>query len=262
LLPGDPDPQLAHPEAAGWVLGVLDGFDAERFGGHLRSCPDCQAAVRELGPAARILHSAAPAGLPPPGLQARTLASVAQAAAAAQRDAVPGQRDAVPAQRDAVPAQRGEKRSRWRGWNVRMLALAAAVVLAAAVGAGLALSRAPSAETYTMALHSQSGQPASGQAVATHTDSGWSIQLTVTDLADLGNGGFYECWWVGPGNRPGHPDLISAGTFIVGPSGSATAHMWTAADPDTFKSMQITAETTFGTGQPGHSVLTGTAADS
>jgi anti-sigma-K factor RskA len=239
MRPRDPDPELAHPEAAGWVLGVLDGFDAERFGGHLRCCPDCQAAVIELGPVARILPSAAPAGVPPPGLQARTLASVAQAAAAAQR---------------------GERRSRWRGWNVRMLALAAAVVFAAAVGAALALPGTPPAESYTVALHSLSAQHASGQAVVTHTDSGWSIQLTVAHLTDLGKGGFYECWWVGPGNRPGHPDLISAGTFIVGPSGSVTAHMWTAANPETFKAMQITAETTAGTGQPGHLVLTGTAA--
>jgi hypothetical protein len=142
-----------------------------------------------------------------------------------------------------------------------MLALAAAVVVAAVVGAGVALSRPAPAEAYTLALHSQSGQAASGQAVATQTDSGWSIQLTVAHLADLGKGGFYECWWVGSGNRPGHPVLISAGTFIVGPSGSATAHMWTAADPDTFKAMQITAETMAGTGQPGHPVLTGTATD-
>jgi anti-sigma-K factor RskA len=240
MLPRDPDPELAHPEAAGWVLGILDGFDAERFGGHLRSCPDCQAAVTELGPAARMLHSAAPAEVPPPALQACTLASVAQAAAAAQR---------------------GERRSRWRGWNVRMLALAAAVVFAAAVGTALALSHTPPAEAYTVALHSPSGRHASGQVVATHTDSGWSIQLTVAHLADLGKGGFYECLWVGPDNQPGHPDLISAGTFVVGPSGSATAHMWTAADPETFKAMEITAETTGGAGQPGHPVLTGTAAD-
>jgi len=240
MLPRDPDPELAHPEAAGWVLGILDGFDAERFAGHLRSCPDCQAAVTELDPAARMLHSAAPADVPPPSLRDRTLASVAQAAAAAQRS---------------------DRRSRWRGLNVRMLALAAAVVLAASVGAGLTLSRTPPAEAYTLALHSRSAQHVSGQAVVTHTDSGWSIQLTVDHVADLGKGGFYECWWVGPGNRPGHPDLISAGTFVVGPSGSATAHMWTAADPDMYKAMQITAQTTAGTDQPGQVVLTGTATD-
>jgi anti-sigma-K factor RskA len=240
MRPRDPDPELAHPEAAGWVLGILDGFDAERFAGHLRYCRDCRAAVRELDPAARMLHGAAPADVPPPGLRDRTLASVAQAAAAAQR---------------------GERRGRWRGLNVRMLALAAAVVVVASIGAGLALSRTPPAEAYTLALHSPSAQHASGRAAATHTDSGWSVRLTVDHLADLGKGGFYECWWVGPDNRPGHPDLITAGTFVVGPSGSATAHMSTAADPETYKGIQITAQTTAGTGQPGPVVLTGTATD-
>ena len=80
----DPDPELAHPEAAGWVLGTLDQDDAEWFAGHLPSCPDCRAAVAEFGPTARLLVTAAPAGLPPPGLQARTLAGVAQAATAAR----------------------------------------------------------------------------------------------------------------------------------------------------------------------------------
>ena len=80
----DPDPELAHPEAAGWVLGTLDPDDAEWFAGHLPSCPDCRVAVAEFGPAARLLTTAAPADLAPPGLQARTLAAVAQAAAAAR----------------------------------------------------------------------------------------------------------------------------------------------------------------------------------
>ena len=243
MRPRDPDPELAHPEAAGWTLGILDGFDADRFAGHLRSCPDCQAAVAEFGPAARMLHTAAPAELPPPGLQARTLASVAAAATAA----------------DAA-ARQSDKHSRWRGLNVRMLALAAAVVLAAGVGVALALPRSPSAETYTMALHAQASH-ASGQAIAMHTDSGWSIQLTVAHLPSLGPGKFYECWWIGPGNRLGHPALVSAGTFVVGSSGAATAHMWAAADPDDFKSMEITTQTAADPSQPGQVVLSGTASD-
>ena len=57
----DPDPELAHPEAAGWVLGTLDPDDAEWFAGHLPSCPDCRVAVAGFGPAARLLATAAPA---------------------------------------------------------------------------------------------------------------------------------------------------------------------------------------------------------
>ena len=57
----------------------------------------------------------------------------------------------------------------------------------------------------------------------------------------------------GPGNRPGYPVLISAGTFTVGRSGTATAQMWTAANPGTFQGMQITAETAASSGGPGRS---------
>jgi len=237
MPPPDSDPELAHPEAAGWVLGVLDAADADRFAAHLRSCLDCRAAVAELGPAARLLQTAAPAGAPPTALQARTLASVAQAANAARR---------------------GNRRNRWRSWNVRMLALAAAIVIAVATGAGLELSRSSSGEKYTVALHSVSGLAASGQAIVQQADNGWSIQLTVAHLPELGSGKFYECLWIDP---PGHAIPISAGTFTVGRSGTATVQMWSAANPDTFSTMQISAETLTSTGEQGQTVMSGTASD-
>jgi anti-sigma-K factor RskA len=243
MPPNDPDPELAHPEAAGWVLGILDSGDADHFAGHLQSCPDCRAAVAEFGPAARLLQTAAPGAALPPALEARTVAGVAQAAAAARRGGRPSR-----------------ERSRWRSWNVRMLALAAAVVVIAAIGTGLALSRPSPAETYTIALRSGPGLAASGQAVVRQTGSGWSIQLTVAHLADLGPGRFYGCWWIGPGNRPGHPVLVTAGSFTVGPSGTAKVQMWTAANPDTYSTMQIAAGTSASIGE-GQVVLTGTASD-
>jgi anti-sigma-K factor RskA len=240
MPPPDSDPELAHPEAAGWVLGVLDAADVDRFAEHLRSCPDCRAAVAELGPAARLLQTAAPAGAPPPALQARTLASVAEAASAARpRD----------------------RRSRWRSWNVRMLALAAAIVIAVATGAGLALSHSPSGEKYTIALHSGLGQAASGQAIVLLADNGSSIQLTVAHLPALGPDKFYECWWIGPGNRPGHLDVDNAGSFIVGRSGTATVQMWSAANPDAYPTMEITVGTSASTGPQGPAILVGTASD-
>jgi anti-sigma-K factor RskA len=245
MPPNNPDPELAHPEAAGWVLGVLDSADADHFAGHLQSCPDCRAAVAELGPAARLLQTAAPSVALPPALEARTLAGVAQAATASRRGGGPSR-----------------PRSRWRSWNVRMLALAAAVVvIAAAIGTGLALTRPSPAETYTIALRSRPGLAASGQAVVRQAGSGWSIQLTVAHLADLGPGRFYGCWWIGPGNRPGHPVLVSAGSFTVGASGTAKVQMWTAANPDTYPTMEIAAGTPASTGE-GQVILTGTASDS
>jgi hypothetical protein len=243
MPPRDHDPELAHPEVAGWVLGILDPADADRFAVHLRSCPDCQAAVAELGGAGRLLRTAAPAAQPPDRLQARTLDAVAKAAAAAGTDG---------------------RRGRWRARSTRMLALAAALVIAAAISVGLLVSRPAPAQSYTVVLHPQPGSPAaaaSGRAVATQAGGGWSVQLTVAGLPDLGPGRFYECWWAGPGNRPGHPVLVSAGTFTVDRSGTATAQMWTAANPGTFQHMQITAQSLPNSSQHGQIILTGTASN-
>ena len=103
----DPDtyPELGHPEVAGWVLGALDPGEAGRFEEHLRTCGECQAAVADLEPVARLLRQEKP----PADLQARTLASVERAASAGWAAGV----------------------TVWWRWNVRMLSLAAAVIFTA-----------------------------------------------------------------------------------------------------------------------------------
>ena len=228
------DAELACHEAAGWALGSLDPDDADRFAEHLKSCADCRAAVAELGPAARLLQTAAPAASPPPGLEARTLARVRQA------------------------SQRRAKARRWRGLSTRMLALAAAIVVAAGVSVGLLLSASPAGESYSIALHSAAGTTASAQAVARETSAGWSIQLTVAHLAKLPSGQYYECWWTGQGNKSAP---IPAGSFTVGASGAANVQMWSAANPDDFPTMQITTESVAGATQPGQVILMGIATD-
>ena len=235
----DPDvlDETEHPDAAGWVLGVLDPYDAWRFEVHLPSCLQCQQAVAELGPAARLLKTALPAmdtmtmAEPPPDLQARTLGRVARAA----------------------------RKATWRQWNVRLLAAAAVAVIAVGTGIALSLAQATPALAFTIPLHAQHGGAASGQAVAHHTAAGWSIKLTVQHLKPLPSGAFYECWYAGHDNRPGHPDLITAGTFTIGPDGSASVQMWSAADPRGFPTMQITAEQPGDAAQHGQVILSGTA---
>jgi len=58
---------------------------------------------------------------------------------------------------------------------------------------------------------------------------------------------------------PGDLKLITAGTFTVGASGSATVQMWSAADPKQFPTMQITEETAGDASQHGTVILSGTA---
>jgi len=227
-----------HADAAGWVLGVLDPQECASFETHVESCPDCQQAVAEFETAARMLKAVVP-GMqlangpePPAELQARTLARV----------------------------QRAARRTAWRRWSPRRtLSAAAAAVAAAAAAIVLILASSAPALAFTIPLHPQHGSTASGRAVAHHTDDGWSITLTVHGMPKLRPGEFYECWYAGPGNRSGHPDLITAGTFTVGKDGSATVHMWSAADPRSFPVMQITAEQAGNAGQHGQVLLKGTA---
>jgi anti-sigma-K factor RskA len=243
----DLDNALAHADVAGWVLGALDPADARTFEEHLRSCEQCQAAVAELEPVAKALGKAAPAVEPPEDLEARTVAAVQYAVMAASRP---------------EPEKAAAKASRWWHLHVskRFLPLlsavaAAAVTAAAFVGVQLSGLTAPPLAA-TISLHAVPGQTGSGNAAARHADGGWAIQLTVRYLPKLGPGQFYECWYVGPNNRPGHPELITAGTFV---SSNVTLHMWSAADPAKFKIMQITIEQPGGASQRGPVILQGAA---
>lgn len=243
----DPDAftEDPHADAAGWTLGILDHGESGRFELHLESCRQCQQVVADFGPAALMLATAASLPEvrladypePPSGLLTRTLSRVQQAASGNQRTKTP-----------------------WRRWTRRRALAAAAVAAAAAVtGVVLLLMPAAPALAFTIALHPQHGGTASGHATAHHTDDGWSVMLTVYDMPVLGPGQFYECWYAGPGNSPGRPYLITAGTFTVPPGGSATAQMWSAADPRAFPEMEITREAAGDAGQHGQVLLSGTA---
>jgi hypothetical protein len=87
-------------------------------------------------------------------------------------------------------------------------------------------------------------------------EPGWAIELTVKHLPKLEPGQFYECWYAGPGNRPGNLQLITAGTFITS---NGTLNMWSAADPAKFKIMQISTEQPGDASQHGQVILQGTA---
>ena len=162
--------------------------------------------------------------------------------------------------RTLARVQRAAGKSAWRRWSPRRtLSAAAAAVVAAVVTIAIILASSAPALAFTIPLHAQHGSGASGRAVAHQAVGGWSITLTVHGLRPLPTGRFYECWYAGPVNRPGHPDLITAGTFTVSSDGSATVQMWSAAAPRSFPVMQITAESPGDGGQHGQVLLSGTA---
>jgi anti-sigma-K factor RskA len=252
-MPYDVQHALDHAEVAGWVLGVLGPDDARDFEAHLSGCDQCQAAVAEFEPVAQGLSRAAPAVEPPADLAAKTLAAVQHAILAAR-----------PTQLTPEKAK-GGKASRWwhLHWSNPLLpvatALAAAAVTAAAFVAVQTLAFAAPAVAATFSLQAQHGHAGTGTATVRQHNGGWEIQLTVDHLAALPSGQFYECWYAGPDNRPGHPDLITAGTFVVNHSGNGTFTMWSAANPAQFKTMQIAAEQPGDASQRGAVLLTGTA---
>ena len=263
---------LAHPQAADWVMGTLGPAEAEDFQRHLTDCPHCQAAVAEFGQFGQMLQHLPPAAEPPPGLEARTISSVLTAAIAQRRAAAAEDRTPTKVQQSpAIPPAAAEDRSstqviqipapppgagadersgdgmakvirfpRWHG-SARLLAIAGAVAAAviAAVVILQGLGGGTPAQAVTFKLGSPSGRAASGVATARPGASGsWNITLTVQHLKNFGDSPWYECWYISPGQRK----VASAGTFLVPDSGSGTFSMTSAADPHDFPTMEITIE--------------------
>jgi len=305
---------LAHPEAADWLLGTLEPAAAAEFGDHLAGCGDCRTAVAELGHVGRVLQQLPPAVEPPPDLAARIVDSVLAAAAGDRTEvhlprlpaallaprprpqAPPAQRPLpppelaslyhpspgtrhrrAPAAGNGTPAPAaGAARPARRQRRAGRYAIAAAAAAAAAVGLAAAIAFLPGLAGTTSAeapvigggtigaavlivLHPAAGTTASGQATAWHLVGGWSVRLQVRGLGQLAPGQYYACWYARSGNKSRHPVLISAGTFSVGPSGSADVSMWTAADPRQFRTMEITAESPGDASQHSRVILSGVA---
>jgi len=251
--------ELAHPEAADWVLGTLGPEQAEDFQRHLTSCLHCQAAVAGFGQLGQMLQHLPPAVEPPEDLETRTIASVMVKAAFEQ---APTQVHQVPrasspaAEPESPQAARiplgppgpkpGERSGAGRAKIIRfpragLLAIAGAV--AAAIIAALVilpgLGHGGLGQAVTFKLSSPTGQAASGTATARPDASGsWDITLTVKHLTVPRGNSWYECWYIG---GP-HGQVASAGTFVVEAGGSRTFSMTSAADPSQFPTMVITLE--------------------
>lgn len=242
-----------------------------------------QVAEAGFGPLGLRLQHLPPALEPPLDLEARTIAGVlpatAEDRAGTHGHQIPGAAPAAadtgsPTQAFQIPLVSPEPEAqdrpggatakiirfpRWRGSVLFALAGALAAAIIAAVVVLPAPGGGPAEAAVVIPLHSPTGGPAAGVALARHKPGGWSIELTVKDLPALAPGQFYECWHAGPGDRPGHRELITAGTFTVGRDGGGSFTMWSAANPHQFRTMQITAESPSGGGHHGQAILTGQA---
>jgi hypothetical protein len=229
-MPPKGQAELAHPQAADWVTGTLGPDDVVLFQFHLKGCPHCQAAIAEFGQLGQLLRQLPPAAEPPPALEARTIAGVLAAAAADRSSTRAGTRADGMAKVIRFP--------RWRS-RTGLLTIASAVIAFLLVVPGLGAQKASFAFQLTPPHRpGQAASAASGSATARQDSSGsWNITLTVRHLKDVGPKRWYECWYI---SRDGH--AVSAGTFVVPPSGNGTFPMTSSADPKDFQSMEITIQ--------------------
>jgi hypothetical protein len=255
-----------HRDLAGYLLGVLTPEEAAAFEEHLRGCRQCREEQAELGGLPEMLRITAVTE-PPPALRARTFEAVAAAARAAETAPPEASRPQGPSQTgphtppaspavpwsqstqapptqapqpppNVVPMRPRRRAPRW------LLATAAAVVLIAAVGlAGVQWWRSTGqGDVTTITLAKGDIGDGRGEAQIRSVTDGREVRLRVSGLPPNGPDNYYECWFVGPGDTEQTPNRVSAGTFTVGPDGSADVTMTSAADPARFPKMGVTLE--------------------
>ena len=276
-MPPDSGADLAHPETADWVLGTMGPAQAEDFQRHLTGCLHCQAAVAEFGELGQMLQHLPPAAEPPPGLEARTIASVLAAAAkhptpkadprsdpedqAATRvqprpqpQPPAGDETRVQPRPQLQPPARDETRPTvtrlpvWRRHQGRLAAIVAvaAAIITAAIVVPLSLGGGritPAQATAVIPLYATTAAKVSGDGAATgrataRQDASGSWDITLT-VRHLKSLG--DKRWYGcwyVSQKRGQ--VAPAGSFQVPASGNGTFDMTSAADPRNFPLMEIT----------------------
>jgi anti-sigma factor RsiW len=230
-----------HADLGAFVLDRLALREREAFEEHLRGCPRCREESRGLREAASLLCATAPVA-PPASLRARTLA-------AAGGDA------------PAVPAVALPRRRRMRTAAV-MLAAAATLAIAVVVGAEMgghettrtvsrtetvtrtvgARDRQPGVLERRTSLASVSGGAANAAVRITRVGPGRIVELRSSTLPKLPASQYYELWFVGPGDAPGAPNRVSAGTFHPDSRGRVVARFFAAANPRKLPVIAVTRE--------------------
>jgi Anti-sigma-K factor rskA/Putative zinc-finger len=232
-----------HDDVAGYALGRLNPAECARFEAHLEGCPACRDELAELREAADLLALAPPAAAPPADLEARTLAAVRRAAAEDGPRPAPSRSKSAP---------------RWPAWAPR--AAAAALAAAAVAGAFLLGGRAlddgrGGTREISAVLRAPGGGGATASVEVTRTGIGRVVELSSDDLPILPKGELYEVWFVGPDDRPGARQRISAGTFHPDEDGRSDVALAAAVDPALFPTIVVTAEPGDGDPAPGREVL-------
>ena len=212
--------QNAHLDLAAHALGRLADSERAGFERHLASCGECRSELTELRETSALLAFAAPSSTPPAALAGRTFAAV-------ERETT-----------NATPFRPRRRSWRWPTVAVGAGAATAAAALVLAVGIG-----SPPGELELQAvLSAPSGSAASASVDVRETGIGRVIMFRSESLPILPKGNYYELWFVGPGDRPGRRNRISAGTFHPDEEGRSHVRFAAAVDPAKFPVLGVTAE--------------------
>jgi anti-sigma-K factor RskA len=194
-------------EVGAYLLGALSDAERASFEGHLVDCPECRHELERLRPAADLLPRSVEQVEPPPSLK-RSLMEVVEREAK-ERDGAPS----VP----RTPV--GERLRGWLGGSLRPALVGAAVVLAVAIGFGVA--QLGGDDTRTVAARVDPAMPQAGGSLRIEGDD---ATLRLHDMPELGGARVYQVW-LQHGDR-----LVPARTFTVGRSGAGRVELPDVSD--------------------------------
>jgi len=204
-----------HDALGVFALGRLEGEERQAFERHLAACARCAEELRALGDAAALAALAAPPFRLPAALERRTFVAV---------------------ERSAASPPRPRSRPRWR-----LAAAGAVAAAAAALVLGVRADSPPGELELRAALHGAGGSVGASVDVR-KTGIGRVVSFRSDTLPILPKGDYYELWFVGPGDRPGRPNRISAGTFHPDENGRSHVVFAAAVDPALYPTLSVTAE--------------------
>lgn len=181
-------------EVGAYLLGALSDAERASFEGHLVDCPECRNEVERLRPAADMLPRSVEQVEPPPSLK-RSLMEVVEREAK-EHDGAPER------------VSLGERLRELLGGTLRPALVGAAVVLAVAVGFGVAQLGGEDTRTRTVAA--QTTLPDASGSLKVHDDD---AILEVRGMPSLERGRVYQAWVQRDGMIEPEP------TFEVGADG-------------------------------------------
>jgi len=189
-----PDHATFRDEVGAYLLGALSDAERASFEGHLVDCPECRHELERLRPAADLLPRSVEQVEPPASLK-RSLMEVVEREAK-ERDGAPS----------VARPPLGVRLRGWLGGSLRPALAGAAVVLAIAIGFGVA--QLGGEETRTVAA--QTTLPDASGSLKVHDDD---AMLEVRGMPSLEQGRVYQAWVQRDGMIEPEP------TFEVGADG-------------------------------------------